>query len=593
MRMRAPPLDDKASRTMTKIAQSERMRIAVVRAQGLQRQAAANFAQSRFVRWRHGRGVHGQLVIVPQSLRACDPSFWAEIESGSFGLSGNTARLNGRSPFELTGSGAAWLANLHGFSWLRHLESANDAAAQQAARKYVLDWLAHARYQRGIAGDPAVRARRIISWITHAPFLLEGATAAEFDAIGRGVSREVMMLQATWRNVGEGYARLVALTALVVAHLAVNERQRQLENTLRLFVAEIERQVHSDGGHVSRSPATLIDLLLDWLPLKSCFDARDLSVPDAFAIAVTRMLVMLRYLRLGDGAVARFNGTGLGDPAALATLAAYDDRPLPAWGVAPQSNYARIDCGAAVLIVDAGPPPPLAVSGQAHAGCLAFEMSVGHALLFVNAGAPSAVDSDWLAVSRATASHSTVCLGETSSSRLVRNAALEAMLGAVPLQLPANVTTHMEFSDAEHVFQGSHDGYLQRLGLIHERELRLATNGNVLRGFDRLRTKGQDRLRRDVPFAVHFHLHPDTTCQPWQGTAGSGDPGIVIRLRNGQRWLFRATGAAAAIEDSIFFTGSSGPRPSWQIVLRGACGGTSDVSWQVSLDETHPANAAG
>lgn len=578
---------------MTRIALSERVRVALVRAQGLQRQAAAKLAQSRFIRWRHGRGALGQLVIVPQSLRTCDPSFWAEIESGSFGLSGNTARLNGRSPFELSGHGAAWQANLHGFGWLRHLEAANDAAAQQAARGYVLDWLAHARYQRGIARDPAVRARRILSWIMHSPLLLDGATAAEFDALGRGLSREVMILQVTWRNAGEGYPRLVALTALVVAHLAVNGRQRQLEAALRHFVAEIERQILSDGGHVSRSPATLIDLLLDWLPLKSCFDTRGISAPDAFAIAVARMLVMLRYLRLGDGSVARFNGTGLGDPAALATLAAYDDRPLPAWGVAPQSNYARIDCGGAILLADAGPPPPLAMSGHAHAGCLSFEMSVGHALLFVNAGAPSAVDSDWRSVSRATASHSTLCLGETSSSRLVRNAALEAMLCAVPMQLPAHVTTHMEFSDAEHVFQGSHDGYLQRLGLIHERELRLATNGKMLRGSDQLKTKAHDRLRRDVPYSIHFHLHPDTTCEPWQGTAGGGDSGIVIRLRNGQRWLFRATGAATAIEESIFFTGSSGPRSSQQIVLRGACGGITDVSWQVSLDETNPADAAG
>ena len=120
---------------MTRIALSERVRVAVVRAQGLRRQAAANIAQSRFVRWRHGRGTLGQLVIAPQNLRTCDPSFWAEIESGSFGLSGNTARLNGRSPFELTSHGAAWQSNLHGFGWLRHLEAAGDTSAAYARAK--------------------------------------------------------------------------------------------------------------------------------------------------------------------------------------------------------------------------------------------------------------------------------------------------------------------------------------------------------------------------------------------------------------------------------------------------------------------------
>jgi len=91
-----------------------------------------------------------------------------------------------------------------------------------------------------------------------------------------------------------------------------------------------------------------------------------------------------------------------------------------------------------------------------------------------------------------------------------------------------------------------------------------------------------------VPFSVHFHLHPDATCAHAHADSAS-EHALVIRLRNGQRWLFRATGATAAIEESIFFTGSSGPRPSTQIVLRGASAGVTDVRWQASLDETSPA----
>ena len=573
---------------MSKLALSERVRVAVIRAQGLQRQAAAHVLQSPFMRWRPGPGAFGQLVIVPQSVRPCDPSFWAEIKSGSFGLSGNTARLNGAQPFDLQAPGRVWQSNLHGFSWLRHLEAADDTAAQQAARGYVLDWLARPGIQRGTAADPAVRARRIISWITHAPFLLENATTDEFDALGRGIAREVSILSGTWRNAGEGYARLLALIALVVAYLAVEGRERQLDSTLRQFMVELERQMHSDGGHMSRSPATLIDLLLDLLPLKSCFDTRGLTPPDGFTIAVSRMLVMVRYLRLGDGGMARHNGTGLGDPASLATLAAYDDRPLPAWGIAPQSRYARLEGGATIVVADGGGAPPLAMSGEAHAGCLSFEMSNGHTLVFVNSGAPGSAASDWRAVSRATASHSTLCVGETSSARLVRNAALEAMLGAVPLQMTATVTSSVSTHDTGQVFEGAHDGYYQRFGLVHRRQLHLSADGRHLRGHDRLETKGHDRLRRDVPFSVHFHLHPDATCAHAHADSAS-EHALVIRLRNGQRWLFRATGATAAIEESIFFTGSSGPRPSTQIVLRGASAGVTDVRWQASLDETSPA----
>lgn len=573
---------------MTRLALSERVRVAVIRAQGLQRQATANVLQSPLMRWRHGPGSLAHLVIVPQCIRPCDPSFWAEIESGSFGLSGNTAILRGRSPFDLRPPGRAWQANLHGFGWLRHLEAAGEPAALVTARGYVLDWLKRSELQRGIAASPAVRARRIISWITHAPFLLDGATAHEFDAIGRGIAREVMILSGTWRNTGEGYPRLQALTALVVAHLAIQGRERQLEAALRQFAIELERQMNSDGGHLSRSPATLVEILLDLLPLKSCFDTRGLTPPDSFTITIGRMLAMLRYLRLGDGGLSRHNGTGLGDPAAISTLAAQDDRPLPTWGIAPQSRYARLECGPAILIADGGGAPPLAMSGEAHAGCLSFEMSVGHALLFVNAGTPGSADSDWRAVARATASHSTLCVGESSSARLVRNAALETMLGAVPLQMAATVTATVTSGGGGQVFEGTHDGYLQRHGLIHRRELRLSAAGDHLSGHDRLETKGHDRLRRDVPFSIHFHLHPDTVCEHAHADSATGHA-LVIRLRNGQRWLFRATGAAAAIEESVFFTGSSGPRPSTQIVLRGATAGVTDVRWQADLEASTPA----
>lgn len=568
---------------MSRMGFSERVRIAAVRAQGLQRQAATNVLNSGLLRWRQGSAALRELVIVPGDLRSRDPSFWPEVESGLMGLSGGTVDLNGRSPFDIAPPSEAWQRNLHGFSWLRHLEAADDANAQKVAQRYLLDWLANPGLQDGNKSDPSVRARRVISWISYAPFLLEGASLRSFDSFANGLAREVMVLSGTWRNAKAGYPRLLALTALVVAHLAVKGSEKQLTSTLRLLVSELERQILSDGGHASRDPSVLVDLLLDWLPLKSCFDAREVLLPDAFTIAITRMLAMLRYMKLGDGAVARFNGAGVGDPAALATLGAYDERPLPDWRIAPESRYARLECGPSILIADVGAAPALLMSSEAHAGCLSFEMSVGHSILFVNCGAPSEADVGWRAVSRATASHSTVCLGEISSARLVRHSGLEAQLGGVPLQLPSIVKSRLEKMVTGQTLDASHDGYLARLGLMHRRELQLSADGRTLVGLDWLETKGQDRLRRDVPFAVHFHLHPDSHCERMRDDAG--DEAAMIYLQNGQRWRFHATGAAMTIEESTFFAGNSGPRAALQIVLRGACAGVSEVRWQAVFDK--------
>ena len=87
------------------------------------------------------------------------------------------------------------------------------------------------------------------------------------------------------------------------------------------------------------------------------------------------MLPMLRYLRLGDGMVARFNGVGCAPAAGFATVLAYDDGSLAPLAEARPSGYARLERGDAVVVVDVGKPPMLALSADAQAGCLSFEMS--------------------------------------------------------------------------------------------------------------------------------------------------------------------------------------------------------------------------
>ena len=76
------------------------------------------------------------------------------------------------------------------------------------------------------------------------------------------------------------------------------------------LVAELRRQILPDGGHISRNPDVLVELLLDLLPLNQCFAARGRKSPPQLVEALARLLAMLRFLRLGDGMLARFNGVG-------------------------------------------------------------------------------------------------------------------------------------------------------------------------------------------------------------------------------------------------------------------------------------------
>jgi uncharacterized heparinase superfamily protein len=287
------------------------------------------------------------------------------------------------------------------------------------------------------------------------------------------------------------------------------------------------------------------------------------------------MLSMLKYMRLGDGLLARFNGMAVGSPAGLATVLAYDDRPGVAQSTAYASGYARLETGPAILIMDAGPPPPLEAAGEAHAGCLSFELSAGTRPIFVNGGAPGPANHDWRSAARATASHNTLCLGEKSSSKLIRHRRLEELVGGAPIRFPDKVTSSVTGTGGALEIVAQHDGYVRRFGLLHRRTLVLDASGQRLLGIDRLDSEGGNlRLKRDLPFAIHFHLHPDAVCRRGK-TATTAE----IVLAGGEIYLFSVEGAQLAIEEGTYYADSSGPRSALQIVARGTTHGETEVRW--------------
>jgi uncharacterized heparinase superfamily protein len=573
-------------------AARDRIGLALLAADGLRRSALARMRRSHLVRWRHRAPIAHELLLAPPDLRTVDPTFVDEVGYGSLGLAGLTAELSDGSPFVVPPPSPAWARELHGFGWLRHFAAVRTLDNEALARRLVEQWLAIPRRAAPMAWVPDVVGRRMLSWLSHAGVLLDGADRRAHAILLRSLEDQAGHLSAAWRDAPDGYPKLLALIALVQSCLCIGGHERRLEAAEKQLIAELGRQVLDDGGHISRNPGTLVALLLDLLPLRQCFNARGLTPADALAGAIDRMMAMLRRLRLGDGQLARFNGMGATERDALAMVLAYQrggtaGTALPA---VSGSGYVRLERGATVIIVDAGPPPPVALAGQACAGSLSFELSVGEELLLVNGGAPTAGHAPTPGVApaaaharatgaaRGTASHNTLVLGGQSSSTLIRNAGLRRRLGAAPIRHPDRVTCEVaEHDDGAVVLRASHDGYAGRFGLVHARTLMLSPDGACLDGEDTLAgLKGEVRLAEDIPVAVHFHLPPQAGAR-YGAAQGMAD----ITLRNGTCWRLSAAGATLTIEPDTHFAGVRGPVHAQQVVLRTVCYGAAGVRWRL------------
>jgi uncharacterized heparinase superfamily protein len=563
----------------------EKLNLAALSLDRARRDAMARLKRSRFLRWRYRTGVADDVLISPTPLRPADPSFVDELAVGGFGLAGYVCDIEDASPFEVEPPSEAWLRALHGFGWLRHLDAVQTDEARDIARRFVQDWLHLPRALQAPGWLPEVMARRIISWLTHENLLLDWAEPRDHDAIMLSMEHQVMFLRTSWHNARTGYPRLLCLIALVQADLCISGQSDRLPQSQALLADELDRQILADGGHITRNPWLGVELLLDLLPLKPCFPARERTLEPRIVAAIDRMMGMLHHLRLGDGSIARFNGMGAPEQGTLTSVMAYAAPGREALKLGPKgpSGYVRLERGTTVVVLDAGKPGAFELSASAHAGCLSFEMSAGKHLLFVNNGAPGPIHRTLLPAARATASHNTLCLNEQSSARLIRNERLEEELGSAPLSLPSRVTCETSDDEKAVALVASHDGYVEKCGLIHTRFLALSADGTQLVGKDRLSAPNADaRLAWDLPFAVHFHLHPEVITVLAQG----GDA-VDLKLPGGDTWRFSAGGKTIAIERSTFVADPSGPAISEQIVLRGLCGGVAELNWK--LDKVQPA----
>ena len=522
-----------------------------------------------------------RLLIAPQDIRTTDPTIADDIYSGYFNFGSRIVNTHGRSPFELASPSAEWEAALNGFGWLRHLRAADTPLAKANARALVAEWIAsRGRAQTGPAWSPAVAARRLLSWLSQSPLILEGADRAFYRRFMKSLGWHARVLQRVMPRISDTQDRLIVAMALTQLGLCAQGFDKVQRRASRWLTEEISRQILPDGGHVGRCPQTLVDLLLDILPLRQAFVARSVPVPPPLLHAVDRMMPMLRLFRHQDGALALFNGMGVTAPDRVATALAYDDARARPLTNAPQSGYQRMEADDAVVIVDSGKPPPLPYSGEAHAGCLSFEFSAGGYRLLVNCGAPVPGRAAFRLASRASAAHNALVVADTNSSRIAASRAGARTLEGLIVSGPSDVRVQRADDADSSILQMSHDGYEQRFGLIHHRCLTLAHDGRCLSGEETLATSGRRGAGATAEFAVRFHVHPQVRLARLEN--GS----LLLEPPSGDVWVFAADDLAPEVEESIFFAAPDGARAAQQIVLHGRASQNSSVRWSLTRHQT-------
>ena len=517
-----------------------------------------NWREPALLRRWHKRIAMGrieELVLAPGDLRTPEVGFLEEVLSGSIGLVGETLAFGDDSPFEAIVPSRSYARELHGFGWLRHFQANRADEVEAVALRLIMSWIAAGGRAQAVACEPIVTARRVLSWLAHGNIALQNAPLSQYDAIMDALAEDVSWLERKTSSLAGGIERLFCELGLLEAAMSRGLDAKAIGRYEAQFFEDLLRQFKADGLHVSRSPAASIDLLLDLVPLRQLYAARHVPAPDALTHGIERMLLALARLRLGDGAIARFHGMGATALEQVAVLLGGHGSSLGhGTAVMADAGYARLEAGKTILVADVGAPPPTP-GRPAKSVPLAFELSLGRALLVCNGGEGT---SDI----RSVASLSTLVLGNE----------------AAPTPISHAVDAGGTFSETEEAvtLEAFHDGYRAATGLVHQRRLTLSKDGRRLDGRDRLAGK-VERLAAGLPYRVRFRLHPSVRVDL--------DPNGEVRLAaaNGMRARFKAEHGAVSIEPATFHAAVTKAQPCMAIVVHARTDEIDTIDWHITV----------
>ncbi|MGH6931291.1 MAG: heparinase II/III family protein [Dongiaceae bacterium] len=486
------------------------------------------------------------------------------IIQGMFTFAGQTIR----EPAPLwspVGATRPWLAELHGFEWLRDLRAVGGEGGRRAGRQLIERWIDDNSRWDAVSWSPELIGRRLAAWLSHFEFLGVGS-----DALFRGryllsAARQAAHLARVLPAGLGGSELLTAIIGLIQAGLVLPRGGNWNLLGRRLLEHHLPRQLRADGGHCERSPTIHLALLRRLTDLRAAIGATGQAEPDNLDNAIAGLAQMIRLFQHGDGRLALFNDSNEEEDWLIDMALGRADGKGLAMKQAPDSGFQRLAAGRTVAIVDAGLPALPGADEHVHAGTLSFEMSVGKERLVVNCGAHPGGE-DWWRAQRSTAAHSTLVVDDTNSMAFADD-------GGV-VRGPHEVTCRRQDSDGNTWLEMSHDGYREVYDLVHQRRLYLSAGGDDLRGEDRLEGAG----RR--PFAIRFHLHPEVNAE----TSHDGQAAI-LRLASGAGWRLRATGGPVTLNESIYLGQRGEQRRSQQAVITGETAGEgATIKWAITRE---------
>ncbi len=446
---------------------------------------------------------------------------------------------------------ALWTSHMHGFSWLRDLRTLGGAVAKEQGRIMIENWLNTFDHWHEAAWHPDVTGRRISMWVCHYDYFCENVDTAMDEKLLSSITKQAKHISNTLQKI-RGITKFEAIKGLLYAGIAIEAQEKWIEHALESLKTSIENQILPDGGHVTRSPANMLDIIEILVDMRAALKAAAYPVPNYINETIENMSAALRLFRHRDRRFSLFHAAQESNAEIIDSILASAGTQKKTKATLEDTGFERLEIGKGLIIIDTGRAPEMPYDTEAHASPLAFEFSYGKNRIFTGCGSHP-VDPQWQEALRFTSAHNTACLDHRNACEIKKDKTMGRKV--------TKTTTHREETKDAALLVASHNGYAPLNGIIHARKLYLSDEGSDLRGEDDFACAMG--LVKPVEIAIRFHLHPEVKI----ADSKEGDDAITLRAPGGTSWRFVHSEGVLKVEESLHLGQGITPQKTKQIVI--------------------------
>ena len=441
---------------------------------------------------------------------------------------------------------------LNNFFWFFSLDL---KSSKKTTQSIITNWINNnSRYNPRSWGFD-ITSKRIISWLSTHQLTYEDADQdykLDFDHI---IQKKANHLINEINNSEEVENKMIGCAAIILTGLVYQDKNNYLNNGLNFLKKIIKSSIDNQGFPKSRNIKQLSFYLKYFIIIREWFKESQNSVPEYIDETIYYLGSSYAFIWQNINHDILFNGN-------YASNNNEFDQYLKRFGYKFKNEskelggYVILKNKKIVLAMDAGSSPNKNYSRDYQSGCLSFEIISNGKKLISNSGYHSNKQNKLNKLSKSTALQSTLIIEDYSSCNFQKNKESDYVVSKGLKITKKNIILEKNYWK----ISSAHDGYFQKFGVMHEREIEFYPEQLKFIGLDKILKKDS---KKNIKYDIRFHLNPSSKIMKTQDNKS-----ILIELED-QGWKFSCDNFDINIDNGLYFGNKNSYKENQNIFISG------------------------